>query len=121
LLALGVKMERFKTVVIDGAVVVVGAILVMLVAQDFFGSFQSFLQLLAVGLSAWSAVFLVDMLLRRGYHAPSLSETGPRSRYFYRGGFHWAALLAWGAGILIGLSLTQLAPPHGAAGRRRLR
>jgi nucleobase:cation symporter-1, NCS1 family len=107
LLVLGVKMERYKTVVIDGAVVVVGAILVMLVAQDFFGPFQSFLQLLAVGLSTWSAVFLVDMLMRRGYHAPSLSETGPRSRYFYRGGCNWAALLAWGAGILIGLSLTS--------------
>jgi nucleobase:cation symporter-1, NCS1 family len=106
LLTLGVKLERYKTVVIDGILMIAGSIYVLLIAQNFFGPFESFLQLLADGLTAWSAVFLVDMLLRRGYHAPSLADTGPTGRYFYRGGVNWAAVVAWLLGIFVGLAFT---------------
>lgn len=106
LLTLGVRLERYKTVVIDGILMIAGSIYVLLIAQNFFGPFESFLQLLADGLTAWSAVFLVDMLLRRGYHAPSLADTGPTGRYFYRGGINWAAVVAWLLGISIGLAFT---------------
>ncbi|WP_202901883.1 purine-cytosine permease family protein [Thermogemmatispora carboxidivorans] len=106
LLALGVRLERYKTVLIDGVLMVVGAAYVMLVAQDFFGPFESFLQLLSDGLTAWAAVFLVDMLLRRGYDAQSLVETGSRSRYYYRAGVNWRAIVAWLLGIGVGLLFT---------------
>ncbi|WP_069801193.1 purine-cytosine permease family protein [Thermogemmatispora onikobensis] len=106
LLALGVRLERYKTVLIDGVLMVVGAAYVMLVAQDFFGPFESFLQLLSDGLTAWAAVFLVDMLLRRTYDAQSLVETGPGSRYYYRAGVNWRAVVAWLLGIGVGLLFT---------------
>ncbi len=106
LLAIGIKVQRYKTVLVDGVLMIAGATYVMLVAQNFFGPFESFLQLLADGLTAWSAVFLVDMLKRRGYTTSSLTNTGPTSRYFYKGGVNWAAFIAWLLGILVGLAFT---------------
>ncbi len=106
LLAMGLKVERYKTVLIDGMLMIVGAVYVMLIAQNFFGPFESFLQLLADGLTAWSAVFLVDMVKRRGYDTASLENTTATSRYFYKGGVNWAAIGAWLLGILVGLAFT---------------
>ncbi len=106
LLALGVRMERYKTVLIDGVLMIAGSIYVMLIAQNFFGPFESFLQLLSDGLTAWAAVFLVDMLLRRGYDSRSLAEMGSRSRYYYRAGVNWVAMVAWLLGIVVGLAFT---------------
>ena len=106
LLAMGLKVERYKTVLVDGVLMIVGSILVMLVFQTFFAPFESFLQLLADGLAAWGAIFVVDMLVRRGYDAQGLVETGRTGRYYYTGGIHWPAFLAWIAGILVGLAFT---------------
>jgi NCS1 family nucleobase:cation symporter-1 len=107
LLAIGLRVERYKTVLIDGVLMIAGAIFVMLVAQDFFGPFTSFLQLLADGLTAWAAVFVVDMLVRRGYDISGLADTGSRSRYYYAGGVNWRAVIAWLLGILVGLAFTS--------------
>jgi NCS1 family nucleobase:cation symporter-1 len=106
LLAMGLKVDRYKTVLIDGLLMIAGSVYVMLIAQNFFGPFESFLQLLADGLMAWSAVFLVDMLRRRGYDTASLANTDNHSLYFYRGGISWAAMAAWLLGLLIGLAFT---------------
>jgi nucleobase:cation symporter-1, NCS1 family len=93
-------------VLIDGILMIVGSVYVMLIAQNFLGPFESFLQLLADGLMAWSAVFLVDMLRRRGYDTVGLSDTGTDSRYFYQGGVSWTAMISWLLGILAGLAFT---------------
>ena len=107
LLTLGVKLERYQSVLIDGVLMSAGAVYVMLVAQNFIGSFESFLQVLADGLTAWAAVFLVDMLRRGRYDAGSLDDTSAQSRYFYWGGFNPVALGAWLAGILVGVAFTS--------------
>lgn len=106
MLAAGLKLARYKTVLIDGVLMVAGSLFVLLLAQNFLGPFESFLQLLAAGLAAWAAVFLLDMAERRLYLAADLLMTGHESRYFYRGGIRWSALLAWLAGILVGLGFT---------------
>lgn len=106
LLALGVRLQRHKAVLIDGVIMVLGSVYVMLIAQDFFGPFISFLQLLADGLAAWAGVFLVDMLLRRGYDPEGLRRTDPGSPYYYSGGIHWPACIAWLCGVLVGLAFT---------------
>jgi purine-cytosine permease-like protein len=115
ILAMGVKLKRYQTVLIDGVLMIAGSVYVMLIAQNFLNPFISFLQLLADGLCAWSAVFLVDMLLRRSYDAAGLAQTGPGSRYFYTGGVRWQALTAWLLGILVSLAFTATAAPwfHG--------
>ncbi len=112
LLALGVKAQRYKTIFVDGAIMIVGAIYVMLVAKNFLGPFESFLALLADALTAWSAVFLVDMIRRRGYDQEGLEDTGPRGRYYYSGGANLAALVAWLAGLVVGLLFTSASFPQ---------
>ena len=107
LLALGLKVARYKTVLLDGCLMIAGSAMVLLVAQNFFAPFESFLQLLADGLMAWGAVFLVDMLLRRGYDSQGLLDPGRSGRYYYAGGVHWPALLAWLVGIGVGLAFTS--------------
>jgi purine-cytosine permease-like protein len=114
LLAVGLRLKRYQAVLVDGVLMVAGATYVMLIAQNFLGPFENFLQLLADGIATWSAVFLVDMWFRRGYEGADLRETGRESRYFYRHGVRWEALTAWGLGLLVSLALTfspQLAGP----------
>jgi purine-cytosine permease-like protein len=106
ILAMGIKLKRYQAVLIDGVLMIFGSVYVLLIAHNFLAPFESFLQLLADGLCAWSAVFLVDMLRRRGYDALSLAETGAGNRYFYRGGLRWEALIAWLLGILVSLAFT---------------
>lgn len=106
LLTLGLKLKRYKAVLIDSTLMIAGAIFVMLIAQNFLGTFESFLQLLADGLTAWGAIFLVDMRLRRGYDGASLADSSKESRYYYRGGVNLVAIVAWLAGILVGLAFT---------------
>jgi NCS1 family nucleobase:cation symporter-1 len=106
LLTMGLRVERYKSVLIDGALIITGSLYVMLVANTFLGPFESFLQLLAAGLTAWSAVFLVDMLLRRRYDAQGLIDTSRHSRYYSRGGFNLAGCIAWLVGLIVGLAFT---------------
>lgn len=76
LLALGVRRRRSRTVVIDGAVILLAGTFVMVVQGDFFGFLVSFVQLLACGIATRAAVFIVDMAMRRGYSRACLESSG---------------------------------------------
>jgi purine-cytosine permease-like protein len=107
LLSIGLKLKRHQAVIIDGILMIAGAIYIMLIANNFLGPFESFLSLLADGLTAWAAIFLVDMFKRRSsYDQASLANTSHSSRYFYRNGVNWIGLLAWIAGFLLSLAFT---------------
>ena len=58
LLTLGVKIERYKSVAIDGILMLIGNIYILFVAPDFFQPFQGFLITLGVLLAAWAGIFL---------------------------------------------------------------
>ncbi|HEX4202969.1 MAG TPA: cytosine permease [Ktedonobacteraceae bacterium] len=106
LLSLGLKIKRYQAVIVDGVLMIAGAIYIMLIANNFLGPFESFLSLLADGLTAWAAIFLVDMYKRRGYDQSALADTSHMSYYYYTGGVNWIGLLAWLAGFLLNLSFT---------------
>jgi purine-cytosine permease-like protein len=81
------------------------------VQGDFFGFLVSFVQLLACGIATWSAVFIVDMAMRRGFHGACLESNGliKTSRLAplaAGGGVRLAALIAWPAGTVVGLLFT---------------
>lgn len=102
LIALGLRVPRYQSVAVDGVLMVVGNIYILFVAQDFLGTFQGFLLALGVPLSAWAAIFLVDMaLLRRdGYRVPDLY----RAEGVY-GGVNLAAIGAFLVATVVGLGL----------------
>jgi purine-cytosine permease-like protein len=102
LLALGVRLERYKSVAIDGVLMVLGNIYILFVAEDFLGTFQGFLIALGVPLAAWAAIFLCDMaLLRRdGYAVADLYRAG--GRY---GDVNWVGVGAFVVATVVGLGL----------------
>jgi NCS1 family nucleobase:cation symporter-1 len=65
LLNAGLKAPRPVAVGIDGTLMVLGAIYVVFVAQDFLVPFQGFLITLGVPIAAWCGVFVADISLRR--------------------------------------------------------
>lgn len=111
LLALGVRLRRSRTVVIDAAVILLACTFVMVVQGDFFGFLVSFVQLLACGIATWAAVFIVDMAMRRGYDRACLESSGlvptshPAQLAADRGA-RLPALIAWLAGTVVGLLFT---------------
>jgi purine-cytosine permease-like protein len=65
---------------LDGVLMILGAIYVVWLSPDFIGPFQGFLITLGVPITSWCGVFLADLLLRkRDYDAPSLYDG--RGRY----------------------------------------
>ncbi|MEV8534173.1 cytosine permease [Streptomyces sp. NPDC051211] len=105
---LGIKVPRAWAVSVNAVISLVFGFLLMVVATSFFGSFISFLTLLAVAFSAWIGVFGVDMLRRRTYDAEALLDTTRTSAYWYRGGFAWQAMTAWAVALAVGLLFTKV-------------
>lgn len=101
-LNLGIRIPRAFAVIVDIAVTTLGAIYFMLISDGFYGPFITFISLLAVPLTAWIGIFLVDMFKRKSYDPKSLLELSPRSRYWYKGGFEWRALGAWLCACIVG-------------------
>ncbi|MFF2850436.1 purine-cytosine permease family protein [Streptomyces sp. NPDC058001] len=105
---LGIRVPRAWAVSVNAVISLVLGYLLMNVATGFLGSFISFLTLLAVAFSAWIGVFGVDMLHRRTYDAEALMDTGRTSAYWYRAGFAWQAMTAWGVALVVGLLFTHV-------------
>ncbi len=69
LLSLGLPAPRWVAALIDGVIMVLGAIFVVFFAGDFIGPFQGFLITLGIPISAWAGVMLADLILRRRDYA----------------------------------------------------
>ncbi|MFC9669794.1 purine-cytosine permease family protein [Streptomyces sp. NPDC056949] len=109
MITLGLRVPRTWAVCLDVVLMFLGGIYFMLIADDFYGPFSTFLTLLAVPISAWIGVIAVDMLRGRQYDPSGLMNTGHGGRYWYRGGFHLPAVVAWLAAITAGLLFTKAA------------
>ncbi|MFF7710202.1 cytosine permease [Pseudomonas sp. NPDC007930] len=107
-LTLGLKVKRVYAVVVDIVAIFAGSIYFMLIADSFYGPFITFIALLAVPITAWVGIFLVDMLHRQHYAAADLMDVSPRSAYWYRGGVQWHAFGAWALAIVLGFSFTTV-------------
>lgn len=107
LVTLGLRAKRTVAVALDIVLTFFGGIYFMLVAEDFYGPFTTFLSILAVPITAWVGVFAVDMTRRRVYDPRALMEAGRSGRYWYNGGFAWSACLSWAVAIVVGLTLTE--------------
>ncbi len=74
LLSLGLKVQRYVAALIDGTIMVAGAIAVVFFAKGtFFNQFQGFLITLGVPVAAWAGVMLADITCSVGRTTPSPS------------------------------------------------
>lgn len=104
-LTLGVRVPRVYAVALDVTVTFLGAIYFMLVAENFYGPFIGFISLLAIPITAWLGVFLVDMVKRRHYDPAGLLDMTRSGAYWYRGGVEWRATGAWAVALVVGYLL----------------
>ena len=92
LMALGLRLPRYKTVLVDAVLMVIGCTYMLFFADNFFAPLQGFLVALGVPLAGWAAIFVTDLFLfrRHGYVEKDL---------YRRDGVYGA----WGAPGLIAL------------------
>jgi purine-cytosine permease-like protein len=78
LLTLGLRVARYKSIVIDSVLLIAGSVYILFFAPSFFAPFEGFLVTVGVPLAAWAAIFLVDLwvLHRDGYSEPDLYHAG---------------------------------------------
>lgn len=101
LLSLGLPAPRWAAALIDGVLMVLGAIYLVFVADSFFFPFQGFLITLGVPIAAWCGVLLADILLRRRDYADA-ELYDRRGRY---GSVRWLAVGLVVVGTAIGWGL----------------
>lgn len=109
-LTLGIKVKRVYAVTLDVVVTFIGAIYFMLIADSFYGPFITIISILAVPITAWLAVFLVDMIKRHYYDPDALLDLQATSGYWYRGGIEWRAFGSWAIAIVVGLLFSKVGP-----------
>ena len=97
LFTIGIRLQRYKSVIIDSIVMFLVTIYVLFIQKDFLGRLESFLSLTGVGLSSWVAVFIVDQWLVRGRigYEPEAFFDASRGGLGFRCGFNTLALLCW--------------------------
>jgi nucleobase:cation symporter-1, NCS1 family len=107
LLSAGIRIPRYVAAMIDGVVMIVGAIYVAFFANDFIAPFEAFLITLGVPIAAWCGIFIADILLRRkSYSEKDLYD--PRGRY---GDVRWLAIALVVVGTAVGWGLISNAYP----------
>ena len=102
LMALGVKLPRYRTVLVDAVLMTIGCSYLLFFSSNFFGPLQGFLVTLGVPLAAWTAIFLVDLFTKR--------QNGYVERDFYHrsgtyGAFGVPALISLVVATAVGLGL----------------
>jgi nucleobase:cation symporter-1, NCS1 family len=101
LLTLGLPAPRWAAALLDGIIMVLGAIYIVWIAKDFIGPFQGFLITLGVPITSWCGIFLADLLLRRrDYDDVDLFDH--RGRY---GSINWAPIVLMVISAAVGWGL----------------
>ncbi|MFE7184464.1 purine-cytosine permease family protein [Streptomyces erythrochromogenes] len=97
--AVGIRIRRSVSVLVDG-VVSVALTLYGLLASGLLDTVSNALQLTVVLVGPLMAVYAVDIVLRRGrYDGVALSDETPRSPYWYTGGINWSGAVAALTGV----------------------
>ena len=109
-LTLGIRVKRTAAVIVDVVVTTTASLCFLLIADGFYGPFISFISLLAVPITAWIGVFVVDMVGRTSYDSKALLDLSSKGRYFYRGGIRWTALAPWLIAIATAALFMQIQP-----------
>jgi NCS1 family nucleobase:cation symporter-1 len=101
LLSAGIPIPRYVAAMIDGLVMIAGAIYVAFFANGFVGPFEAFLITLGVPIAAWCGIFIADILLRKKSYAEA-DLYNQKGRY---GDVRWLAILLMVVGTAVGWGL----------------
>lgn len=101
LLAIGVRIERYKSVFVD-AVITVALACIALFIYDFSIVFTQFLSMLVILLAPWAGIFVVDFFLRKGNYVSEDLLLTKGGSYWYSKGVNWSAMIALIVGVVVG-------------------
>jgi purine-cytosine permease-like protein len=111
--AIGVPVRRYQAVIVD-CVIALGVTMYAVFNSSFSTYLSDFVDIVIVWIAPWSAIFVVDWILRRYRYVPGeLQKTGRDSLYWRAGGVFWPALIAQVVGMyaaISGLSATFTLP-----------
>ncbi|WP_336628738.1 MULTISPECIES: purine-cytosine permease family protein [unclassified Microbacterium] len=118
--AVGIRLPRSRTVLLDGTVGVLMTLFALLV-WNFLDSVSSVLQLAVTVLAPVMGVYLADMLWRRNrYDGAALADDSRGSRFWFTGGVHIpgavAVLVGIGASLMCSATLVFTGPIAAALG-----
>jgi purine-cytosine permease-like protein len=99
LLALGVRLPRWKTIIID-AVIATGLSVYAIFFYDFTTAFTNFLSLTVAWLAPWCAIFLVDGMMRRFRYRTDDLLASRDGRYWFAGGINRAGAVSFLVGAV---------------------
>jgi nucleobase:cation symporter-1, NCS1 family len=102
LLTLGLRVARYKSIVVDSVLLVAGSVYILFFAPSFFAPFEGFLVTVGVALAAWAAIFLVDMWMLRGGGYLERDLYDMRGRY---GPVNWAGVISMVIATAVGWGL----------------
>ncbi len=102
--ALGVHVKRYVAVLIDCAIGF--AITLYAVFGPSFATYlKDFVDVVIVWIAPWTAIYLVDWVMRGLRYVPrELQRTGPGGLYYRNGGVFWPAIIAQLAGMYASIS-----------------
>jgi len=96
---LGVRVARSKTIFIDAALTSAAAAYALFVS-NFTASLLNLLSLMILWIGPWSAIYLINMLLKKNkYNIGALYQERGGS-YWYRNGWNIAGLIALAIGVM---------------------
>ena len=100
--ALGLRVTRVQAVAID-TVLCASVTAIALFNSSFYQFVTDMVLFVMVWLAPWTAVFIVDFLLRRGRYDSDALHAARHGVYWVRGGFRPPAFIALAAGIVLSL------------------
>ncbi|MHB8220645.1 MAG: purine-cytosine permease family protein [Acidimicrobiales bacterium] len=106
--AIGLRLRRWQAVLID-TVIAGGLTAYAIFSSSFTTLLTDFVDCVIVWIAPWTAIFLVDWILRRYRYVPSELQREKGGLYWRNGGIHWPAIIAQVVGMfasLMGLSQT---------------
>ncbi|TCO55969.1 purine-cytosine permease family protein [Actinocrispum wychmicini] len=99
--AMGLRIRRSRSVLLDGTVGVLLTLYALLVS-NFLDSVRNLLQLMVALLGPMMAIYVVDIFLRRNdYDGHALNDQTKNSPFWYTGGVNWAGIVALVAGAVV--------------------
>jgi len=96
--AIGVRLRRSRSVLLDGTAGVLLTLYALLVS-NFLKAVNEMLQLMVVLLAPMMAIYVLDLVLRRNrYDGHALADERRGGPFWYVGGVHWPGIAALVAG-----------------------
>lgn len=99
--ALGLRVARYKAVLVDATLVTILATYALFF-YNFLNSFEEFLSLALVWVSPWGGIVIADFFMRKlRYGRPEALLAKDGGPYWYRDGIHWSAIIAFLVGGVV--------------------